>query len=585
MKKKDLILISQVGRGACWLVSTLCLQAFGIGYSPDPQKYQQALDAIVVDAREDFARQGLEFAPGVLNTVDCEIVDSFLKGRDFYRIGREKIPLEPKLPRLAELLGLSYAERERSWRRMVKERTAKQCRPLTRQELQAKIEALEQSKEAPVHLDSGLCRSSSGREAVETVCTRCGKHTVYSEVDEIDHEAAPDYYRKIAEELRNYGIVIEVDGTASCPDCCTYPCDFKLSEFPGVVRLRKDIDLSKERDCPDTVRFMKPGLEMRVVKVAGRNYTRPGYVVRTILPEAWVKEEGGWYQFYMVPGEGYICGVVKEKILKFAEPREEVTVPRKGKFVKVLDAPYYGFLFLEEHLVEVVRRTRSSQMHDIPPTFLIVNGHRVPASEHLAEALLAFAQDYRTAYYGHFDDQFALKKFAPFFRKVFLDDSRWDIPPHIKSTPEVGGTVRWCVDQDWYFKDWMPRIRKELDRLDAHPREVSVELEPEKKGGRVKWNLFGATPDQWDGEVSFGVCGFTGMKKCRHFVLLVTSVEGDSAKCLVYETTNGDSYEFWEKWKKEINTADLNYSSVAEIWSHDPEGADVLIVTPWLRRG
>ena len=270
-----------VGEFLLGMLVLLCQQSSGIGYRPDPTKYRQALDAIVDYAYEDFVGRGVAIArEAIRGPDDCELIDSFLKGRDFYRLGRHRFPLEPKLPRLAELLGASYADLERVWRRMVEERRSKVQAPLTREELKVKVEALEKSREAPVHMDGGWCRSSSGREAVETVCTRCGKHIIYSELDEIYHAEPPEYYLKIAEELRKYGINIEVDGSATCPDCCGFPCDFKLSEFSGLVRLRKDLDFSKEKDCPEEVRYMKPGLEMRVVQQCGRGFSKSGYDVR-----------------------------------------------------------------------------------------------------------------------------------------------------------------------------------------------------------------------------------------------------------------------------------------------------------------
>lgn len=566
------------------LLGWVCLQSSGIGFEPDPKEFKQAMDAIKSAACEEFKNQGLNLDWSKLTNEDCEIVDSFLKGRDTFRRWGHSCPMYPQLARVAELLGDAYPEREKEWRRKVEERKSGPMRTLTKAELETRLNALRDSKTAPVKIDSGLCRSSSGREAIEVECPHCGKHIVYSELDEVYHEMPPGYFLKIADKLRRWGIAMEVDARAVCPDCCQFPCDFKLSEFPAMVKIRNDADFSNDRWCPPCLRNRH--WDMRVVQVCGRGFSNSGYDVIPVLPEAWVQETAEEFKFCLFPGGEWIYSRRKFTDLDYFEPRAEVEIPGKGKFVKVQNVTYtMSRPYLDEHLVEVVRRVRSSRMRDLPPVMLKINGHRVPASEPLAEALLAFAQNYKTFFYGQFGDQQPLKPLEPFLRKLFLDDSRWDIPPRLKSEALAGGRTRWSVDQDWYFKDILPKLKQELDAIDPNPRKAPVELEPMDKGGKVKWNLFGATPGQWDAETMFGVCMFSKNGPCRHFVALVTSVEGDAAQCLVYDVTKGKPSEFWKKWRGQLDHADKNFSLVAEFWSKDPADADALIITPWLRRG
>ena len=234
--------------------------AAGDGYEPDPEKYRQALRKVVEFSCREFSRYGITIDPSRLKYGDQEVVDSFLKGREYYRDGAgNEVPLEPKLVWLAGLFGDQYAEYEALWRRKVSEGKAHTTLTLSKREISERLDTLKSLGPSPVKMDSGMCRSSSGSAAVDVECIHCGRNIVYSELDEVYHGKPPAYYMKVAEELGRLGINVEVDGRAACPKCCPYPCDFKLGEFVRKVRFKNEISrstavaqVSKLGDIPPT---------------------------------------------------------------------------------------------------------------------------------------------------------------------------------------------------------------------------------------------------------------------------------------------------------------------------------------------
>lgn len=393
------------------------------GYEPDPVKYQQALRAVVEFSCKEFATFGITIDPSKLAYGDHEIVDSFLKGREYYRKkwGKDE-PLESKLSWLAELFGERFTEYETRWRRMVADSKNHPCQPLTKEEISKRLDEIKALGPSPVEMDSGLCRSSSGRAAIDVECIHCDKHTVYSELDQIYHNLPPGYYKKIADELGRLGIKVEVDGRAACPECCTNTCDFKLGKFEYKVRFKKNIDWAKVNNRK--LRAMKGDQLLTVVQKCSRGFSLSGYDVNGVFEEAWLLKNGNapYGDIYEKPGEGLLCGLVVAQSITFAEPRDEVTIPDKGTFVKIKKFHYRGIVYVPDTMVDVVTFARSSKLYDIPQTILIINGKRFPASEFTAQMLLAFAKRYSTFYSGPFNDHYAIANSEKLLREMLLGE-------------------------------------------------------------------------------------------------------------------------------------------------------------------
>ena len=571
----------------------------GIGYKPDAEKYQKALRDVVEFSCKEFARHGITIDPSRLNYGDQEVVDSFLKGREYYRDGYgDEAPLEPKLAWLAELFRDRYAEYEAQWRRKVSEAKTHAGRPLSKEEISARLDALKALGPSPVEMDSGMCRSSSGFAAVDVDCIHCGGNIVYSELDEIYHAKPPAYYKKIAEELRRLGIKVEVDGRAACPKCCPYPSDFKLGEFVRKVRFKDDIDWSKVNDR--LIRALKGDQLLTVSQKCGRGFSSSGYDVFGVFKEAWVEVRDDGYMIYEQPGKEFLCGTGRRNSdVTFAEPREEVTIPGMGTFVKIVNFCYRRSIYVPASMVDVVTVAQASKLRDIPPTFFIVNGNRFSVSGYGAELLLAFAKGYSSFHAGAFSDHYAIAQSEPWLRKVLLG-APFAPAPHVNGVPgskEDGFRMRWELDQEWYFKSFLPSIQADLEKTDPNAKDLTVAFEPEFKSelpcsgyvagfaGVVKWNVFGAPPEKWDVDMTYGVCRFCGDGPCRHYVVLVTSLGKENcAHCRIYETTGSDTYGFWKR-VSELDCADKSFSAIGEFWAKDRAGADVLVITPWLRRG
>ncbi|MBQ2626124.1 MAG: hypothetical protein IJG18_13615 [Kiritimatiellae bacterium] len=575
------------------------LPAIGTGYEPDPEKYQKALRDVVEFSCKEFAQYGIAVDPSRLKYGDQEIVDSFLKGREYYRDGyRNEVPLEPKLVWLAELFGDRYAEYEGRWRRKVSEDKAHPGRVLSKEEISERLDALKSLGSSPVEMDSGMCRSSSGYAAIDADCIHCGRSVVYSELDEVCHGNPPAYYKKVAEELGRLGIKVEVDGRAACPKCCPYPCDFKLGEFARKVRFKDDVDWSKVNDR--RIRALRGDQLLTVTQEFRGGFSSSGYDVFGIFKEAWVRIHGNGYMIYEQPGKGFLYGMYRrDAAVIFAEPREEVTVPGEGIFVKIVDFVCPSPVYVPASMVDVVVSAQASKLEDIPPTFFIVNGNRFPASEYTAQLLLAFAKGYSRFYAGAFQDHYAVAQAEPWLRKVLLGEPSAPAP-HINGVPGSKGDgfrMRWELDQDWYFKSFLPGIQAELEKIDSNAKDLTVAFEPASKSempyegpvagfaGAVKWNIFGATPEKWEVDMEYGICAIWGNAPCRHYVVLVTSLGKDNnARCRIYETTGSDTYGFRRK-VSELDSEDKTFSAIGEFWAKDQKGADVLVITPWLRRG
>ena len=584
---------------AAFIALTWGQPAAGIGYKPDPDKFQKALRDVVEFSCKEFARYGINIDSSRLKYGDQEVVDSFLKGREYYRGGYgDEVPLEPKLAWLAELFGDRYAEYEAQWRRKVSEAKTHEGRPLSREEISARLNALKALGTSPVEMDSGMCRSSSRLVAVDVDCIHCGGNVAYSELDAVRHGKPPSYYKKIAEELGRLGINVEVDGRAACPKCCPYPCDFKLGEIERKVRFKDDVDWSKVNDR--RIRAFKGDQLLTVSQKCGNGLSPSGYEVFGVFKEAWAQVRDDECMIYEQPGTGFLCGTSRRNPdVTFAEPREEVPVPGRGTFVKIVNFCYRRPIYVPASMVDVVTIAHASKLKDIPPTFFIVNGNRFPASEYAAQLLLAFAKEYSRFQAGAFHDHYAVAQAEPWLRKVLLGDS-FSPAPHVNGVPASKGDgfrMRWELDQDWYFKSFLPGIQSELEKIDSNAKDLTVAFEPASESvmpykgpvagfaGAVKWSIFGASPEKWDVDMEYGICAMWGNAPCRHYVVLVTSLGKDNnARCRIYETTGSDTFGFRRK-VSELDCEDKTFSAIGEFWAKDQKGADVLVITPWLRRG
>ena len=184
------------------------------------------------------------------------------------------------------------------------------------------------------------------------------------------------------------------------------------------------------------------------------------------------------------------------------------------------------------------------------------------ASEYTAQLLLAFAKGYSRFYAGAFQDHYAVAQAEPWLRKVLLGEPSAPAP-HINGVPGSKGDgfrMRWELDQDWYFKSFLPGIQAELEKIDSNAKDLTVAFEPASKSempyegpvagfaGAVKWNIFGASPEKWEVDMEYGICAIWGNAPCRHYVVLVTSLGKDNnARCRIYETTGSDTYGFRRK--------------------------------------
>ena len=530
------------------VLSVLALESRGIGVAPDPVEYEASFDAVMSNACHRFEEYGVLIDPGRLRYGEHEILDSFLYGRESYRLGDgQTAPVSEKLEWLCEILGELFPECEQKWSRKVDELKAGR-RHITVGEVEDRLNALRDGDCAPVEMDGGACRSSSGEKVEDVECIHCGRRTVYRHLDERDDAITPGEYEAIAKELRRWGLDVDVDGRAACPDCCPFPCDFRIQDdFPVSVRLRDTLERPEnERDAYRTS-MLTTGMVVRVMDV----YTRQdGETVYSGVPQE----------------EPEVVGSVRrDRVLKRHF--------RRGRKVYVQS----------RHVAEVMRG-RSAFLRSVPPAVLTFNGRRSAVSRDMAELLLAFVQGYDTAYVGDFHDHVPLKAAEPLLRSVLLTGSNSE-EMRLKRETLADGAVRWSVNQAWYFSSVLPSVKSELEPFVAGMREISVPIERDADGARIAWNVFGTTPDGWICDWLFGAGPREGESKIRHFVVLVTEIGQTSAACRIYELPGDEAWSFGRKWIEAFGHSDLSLSSVAEFRSKDPDQADVLLVTPWLCRG
>lgn len=386
----------------------------GEGYEPDPVEYQKALDAVVSASCKKFEGYGVHVDQKRIKYGDHEVIDSFLQGREYYRDAyNNRHPMTEKMTWLKELFGDTFNDLEQKWRLKVDERNNGPLKILTQEEIRKRLNALRDAPAAPVKHDDGLCRSSSGGMPVEVECIHCGKPTVYRYLDMYYHRLSPKACVNYAKELLMWGIPAEVDGRAVCSECnSTY--DFKMSDFPMEVKVRDDIDFSKNSHLRQ---YIKPGLIMQVQEVHPTQYR-----VSCTYAEAWMRIAGDDYVLYMSPDvEAYNCIYKKCIQLHYAEPREEIDVPGKGRLVKVVNVPGARSILVPKEMVDVSKSVRASGLYDIPATTMYVNGHKFEASERAIAALLAFAQGYDTVITGPFCDHWPLKNSEPWLRSILLN--------------------------------------------------------------------------------------------------------------------------------------------------------------------
>ncbi|MBQ9344701.1 MAG: hypothetical protein IJT88_05755 [Kiritimatiellae bacterium] len=407
---------------AILLAGNWCL---GVGYEVDPVEYQQALDKVVEANCQEFARRGVDIDPARLSAADAEIVDSFLNGRDFYRVpSGSRRPMAPKLEWLQSLLGEAYGPLEAAWRQQVEDRAAGRIPPLSREEIAARLDALEAADPFPVCMDDGSCRSSCCTLAIDVECIHCGRHVLYRQLDETYHNLTPAQYRDIARDISQWGIPVEVDARAACPDCSGNPDEFQLADFPVVCHLKPEaLDADEELSGCWLLRKVGVGTnwDLPVVSIwTDRDGTNPRYELRIVLPEAWLRVQNGWYDVHEKPGGAPFLGIMDDSFLTYAEPREEVVGEDGMTYRKVLNVEYASERNIPGKFLDIVRTERSTGRSDIPSPTFIIDGRRVEVDVAHVEALRSFAQGYKTIICGPFSDHSPLKSFVPWLRETLL---------------------------------------------------------------------------------------------------------------------------------------------------------------------
>ncbi len=394
----------------------MVLSSNAIGYAPDPKKYDRALRNVVESRCRDFEKLGVTIDPARLKYGEEEIVDSFLNGREFYRTPyKKRIPLTEKLDWLSRLLGKCFEERYKAWATAVENRKKGTSPRWTPDRIRARLNELAMLPESPVKLDDGLCRSSTAGDVarIDYKCIHCGRHTVYTDVDNKCHNQSPEYFKRIAGEIKEWGLDIEVDGRDACPDCCKEPHDFKLSTTPEVCRIRPDARIQD-----DSMPSIMPGIDLKVVglrKMPGQEVF--SFKVQCVLPEAWVGKYGTYYEVYAATNDlCFLAFLPADASLKYVEPRVTRMGRNRMRLSKVID---FSCMRAEvrANRTEAVKSVRSSELLDIPPTYFIVNGHRFAADESTAEALLAFVQGYTTFISGYFSDHHPIQRALPRLRE------------------------------------------------------------------------------------------------------------------------------------------------------------------------
>ena len=414
--------------GLFTMPSLLC---FAEGISIDEGECRKAEAKAVEFKRKSFERMGVKLTVGSLtNYEETEIVDSFLQGRDFYRANdNRRIPLSGKLAWLENLFGDGFVKFNEQWKRKVEDLTANRIPVWTRARIATRLDELEKMECEPMMMPSGLCRSSSGFVFVDMECIHCGRHTVYTHLDQVEHNQPPAHYKAVARELWRWGLNVAVDGRSACPDCSPDNRDFKLSETPTRCRVKPEINLSSD----PYLWYLKPDCDLRITQVCARGNSRIGYDVTCTVPEAWLNvDRYGAMCLYDQPDGRIMFYVSSSKDVEFSEPQEESFVTKGNrtiKFVKVKNVVNHVFLHVKADMVDVVERKRASGLYDIPATFFTFSDSRFSVDEELADNMLAFVQGYSMTISGLFHDRSPIQKAIPRLRKAFVDS------PKLKENP------------------------------------------------------------------------------------------------------------------------------------------------------
>ena len=88
---------------------------------------------------------------------------------------------------------------------------------------------------------------------------------------------------------------------------------------------------------------------------------------------------------------------------------------------------------------------------------------------------------------------------------------------------------------------------------------------------------------------SKSLCGCTRLRLQLVLIVLIVLIwtslgKDNNAHCRIYETTGSDTHGF-RKRVSELDSSDKSFAAIGEFWAKDRQGVDVLVVTPWLRRG
>ena len=425
--------IEKDGCGTCDIV-TKCLAAFAMfflslscfadGYRPDPVEYQKALRGVVEFRCRDFKRFGVSIDPEVLQYGQEEIIDSFLNGRANYRTWRNRYaPVSEKLGWLKEILGSDYDDLHKAWIKAIEDHKAGRGLPWTPERIRQRLDELAAMPESPVRMDAGMCRSSTAGCVARTDyrCLHCGRHTVYTDIDAVYHRQSPEYFKRIADEIKEWGLDVEVDGREACPDCCTEQRDFKLSTTAVTCRSKACDDSSGRRSLYPPV--LPAGIDMNVIGLVKFHGRDPHvYVVKCVLPTAWGCQQDGQFVVYAATnGLHSIASLRDDTGVKYAEPRETCRGPYSARVSKIVDFPC-DRVKVDADRVEVMERCRSSELFDIPPTSFVVNGRRFVVDEFTAQALRAFVQGYTTFVCGSFSDNCTIQRALPRLRECLLGE-------------------------------------------------------------------------------------------------------------------------------------------------------------------
>ena len=406
-----------------WGFALMAYSCNAIGLEPDWTEYNKAKRNVVETRCREFEKLGVAIDPTMLTYGEEEVVDSFLNGREFYRTPYGKrSQTNEKLDWLKGLLGNAYESHAKTWTKAIEDRKAGLLPHWTPNRLKAKLDELTLMPESPVKMDDGMCRSSTFGEVarIDARCIHCGRHTVFTDLDKICHNQPPEYYKRIADEIKEWGLEVEVDGRSACPDCCKEHRNFKLSTTPEVCRVNPNADFSKRDSSTPSI---KPGIDMKVIglRKMGKGGAVYSYEVQCVLPEAWVLDEGCQYAVYAATND--LCCVdylSHETILEYVEPREVVrtTIGRFSKirnvFCKRVGVIGIG---MKADRVLPVKVVRSSEVDDIPPTYFIIYGRRFAVDEFTANALLALVQGYTTFISGYFSDHYPIQRALPKLRE------------------------------------------------------------------------------------------------------------------------------------------------------------------------